>query len=112
MRGRGWSWGVAEVLEGTHVGDLGEVRQVDAEGGEDVGGVFEEVWGCGWCGGGGGWGEGVVGGGGEAGAEEGAGEAFVIEVDFEFAAKGLEVVAGEGDEVVAEVVGGEEGVDA
>ena len=49
--------------------------------------MWEEVWGGG-CGGGGGGGRESVGGGGEAGAEEGAGEAFVVEVDLEFAAKG------------------------
>ena len=100
------------MLEGAGGGDLGEVGEVEAQGGEDVGGVFEEVWGCGWGGSvEGGW-EGVGVGGGESGAEEGAGEAFVGEVDFEFAAEGLEVVGSEGGEVVAEVAGGEEDVDA
>ena len=48
--------------------------------------------------------------GGESGAEKWAGESCVRKVDFEFAAKCLEMVAGEGHEVVAEVFAGEEDV--
>ena len=102
LSGFAWAWegggakggvvggggGVAEVLEGAGCEWGGEVGEVEAEGGEEVGGVFEEVWcGGGWGCGGVGW-EGVAGGGCgcEAGAEEGAGESRVCEVDFEFAA--------------------------
>ena len=55
----GGGGGLAEVLEGTGCERGGEVIKVEAKRGEEVGGVFEEVWrGGGWGCGDGGW-EGV-----------------------------------------------------
>ena len=56
--------------------------------------------------------EGVDLGRGGSGAEEGAGEALVGELDLKLMAKGLEMIAGEGGEAVANVASGEEAIDA
>ena len=73
--------------------------------------MFDEVGGCGWGGGIEGQWEGVGLGRGDSGAEDGAGEALVSEMNFKLAAKGLEVDASEGGEVVAKVARSEEDVD-